>query len=98
MLEREIFERNCRCTHARVVEQHIESAERGFRLLEQRANGRGVGSTDMGAEKDGLRVWGAVGVGGTKMKIHKKAIQELFTSADKVLDAEDVLAIGRALA
>ena len=31
------------------------------------------------------------------MKIHKKAIQELFTANDKVLDAEEVLAIGRTL-
>ena len=29
------------------------------------------------------------------MKIHKKAIQELFTSNDKVLDAEEVLELGR---
>ena len=58
----------------------------------------GVGSTDKGAEKDGLRAWGALGVGGTKMKIHKKSVQELFTSADKILDAEEVFAIGQALA
>ena len=31
------------------------------------------------------------------MKIHKKAIQDLFTSNDKVLDAEEVFAIGRGL-
>ena len=29
-----------------------------------------------------------------KMKIHKKAIQELFTANNKVLDAEEILAIG----
>ena len=29
------------------------------------------------------------------MKIHKKAIQELFTANDKVFDAEQVLEIGR---
>jgi methylenetetrahydrofolate/methylenetetrahydromethanopterin dehydrogenase (NADP+) len=57
----------------------------------------GVKSTDKNAERDGIRAWGALGVGGTKMKIHKKAIQELFTAADKVLDAEEVLEIGRTL-
>ena len=31
------------------------------------------------------------------MKIHKKAIQELFTSNDKILDAEQVLELGRSL-
>jgi hypothetical protein len=58
----------------------------------------GVKSTDKGAEREGIRCWGAIGVGGTKMKIHKKAIQELFTANDKVLDAEHVLEIGRSLA
>ncbi len=57
----------------------------------------GVGAIDKGAALDGLRVWGALGVGGTKMKIHKRAIQDLFTTNDKVLDAEEVLAIGRSL-
>jgi methylenetetrahydrofolate/methylenetetrahydromethanopterin dehydrogenase (NADP+) len=58
----------------------------------------GVEATDRGADRDGVRAWGALGVGATKMKIHKKAIQELFTANDKVLDAEEVLAIGKALA
>ena len=31
------------------------------------------------------------------MKIHKKAIQELFTANDQVLDAEEVLELGRNL-
>jgi hypothetical protein len=57
----------------------------------------GVEPTDKGTAREGLRAWGALGVGGTKMKIHKKAVQELFTSNDKVLDAEDVLEIGRSL-
>jgi methylenetetrahydrofolate/methylenetetrahydromethanopterin dehydrogenase (NADP+) len=57
----------------------------------------GVKPTDKGDERDGVRAWGALGVGGTKMKIHKAAIRELFTANDKVLDAEEVLAIGRTL-
>lgn len=57
----------------------------------------GVRATDKGASLDGLRVWGALGIGGTKMKIHKRAIQALFTANDQVLDAEEVLAIGREL-
>jgi hypothetical protein len=57
----------------------------------------GVKPTDKGAERDGVRAWGALGVGGTKMKIHKKAIQELFTANTRILDAEDVLALGEAL-
>jgi hypothetical protein len=57
----------------------------------------GLEPTDKNAERDHVRAWGALGVGGTKMKIHKKAIQELFTSNDKVLDAEQVLELGRCL-
>jgi hypothetical protein len=57
----------------------------------------GVEPGDKGAERDGVKAWGAVGVGGTKMKIHRKAIQELFTANDRVLDAEEVLALGKSL-
>jgi hypothetical protein len=57
----------------------------------------GVKPGDKNAERGGVRAWGALGVGATKMKIHKKAVQELFTSNDRVLDAEEVLAIGRSL-
>ncbi len=31
------------------------------------------------------------------MKIHKKAIQELFVSNDRIFDAEQVLELGRSL-
>ena len=58
----------------------------------------GVEATDLGEDRDGVLCWGALGVGGTKMKIHKQAIRDLFTSNDKILDAEECLAIGRSLA
>ena len=57
----------------------------------------GVEATDKNTGREHIRAWGALGVGGTKMKIHKKAIQELFTSNDKVLDAEQVFELGRSL-
>ncbi len=57
----------------------------------------GVKATDRGADRDGANAWGALGVGATKMKIHKAAIRELFTARDKRLDAEAVLALGRSL-
>jgi hypothetical protein len=57
----------------------------------------GVEPTDKNTERGTIRTWGALGVGRTKMKIHKKAIQELFTSNDKILDAEEVLELGRSL-
>ncbi len=57
----------------------------------------GIEATDKNTERDHVRAWGALGVGGTKIKIHKKAIQELFTSNDKILDAEQVFELGRSL-
>jgi hypothetical protein len=55
----------------------------------------GVEATDKDKDRFGVRAWGALGVGGTKMKIHKKAIQALFTANNRVLDAEEVLELGR---
>ncbi|WP_435007087.1 NADP-dependent methylenetetrahydromethanopterin/methylenetetrahydrofolate dehydrogenase [Tundrisphaera lichenicola] len=56
-----------------------------------------VKPADRDEEREGVRCWGALGVGGTKMKIHKAAIRALFESNDKVLDAEMVFAIGHEL-
>ncbi|HEV3167506.1 MAG TPA: NAD(P)-binding domain-containing protein, partial [Isosphaeraceae bacterium] len=55
----------------------------------------GVAATDRGTDRDGVRTWGALGVGATKMKIHKAAIKALFAANDKILDAEQVLDLGR---
>ncbi|NBW87512.1 MAG: bifunctional NADP-dependent methylenetetrahydromethanopterin dehydrogenase/methylenetetrahydrofolate dehydrogenase, partial [Planctomycetia bacterium] len=42
-------------------------------------------------------LYGALGVGGTKMKIHRAAIARIFASADAFLDAEELLVIGESL-
>ncbi len=57
----------------------------------------GVEATDRKTTRGHVLAWGALGVGRTKMKIHKKAIQELFVTNDKILDAEQVLELGRSL-
>jgi hypothetical protein len=57
----------------------------------------GVEATDKDARYGQVRAWGALGVGGAKMKIHKSALAELFQANDRVLDAEEVLEIGRRL-
>jgi predicted dinucleotide-binding enzyme len=41
--------------------------------------------------------YGALGVGGLKMKIHKRAIERLFTDPTSHLDAEDLLALGESI-
>jgi methylenetetrahydrofolate/methylenetetrahydromethanopterin dehydrogenase (NADP+) len=58
---------------------------------------QGVEATDKAATRDNVICYGAIGVGGLKMKIHARAIQRLFESNDAVLDAEEILAIGRDL-
>lgn len=58
----------------------------------------GVDVMDKGKERGGIRCFGAIGVGGTKMKIHRAAVRKLFETNDQVLDAEEVFAIGRDLA
>jgi methylenetetrahydrofolate/methylenetetrahydromethanopterin dehydrogenase (NADP+) len=55
----------------------------------------GVAPQDKAAEHDGQICYGAIGVGGLKMKLHKAAIRRLFESNDLVLDAEEILALGK---
>jgi hypothetical protein len=50
----------------------------------------GVEATDAGANRDGGICYGALGVGGTKMKIHRAAVAKLFERNDQVLDAETI--------
>jgi len=57
----------------------------------------GIEATDKAKERDGLICYGAIGVGGTKMKIHRAAIGRLFTANNLVLDAEEVFQIGKEL-
>jgi len=55
----------------------------------------GVGVTDKATQRDGAIAYGAIAVGGTKMKIHKAAIARLFESNDQVLDEEEVYALAQ---
>jgi hypothetical protein len=57
----------------------------------------GIEVTDKGTERDGVVCYGAIGVGDTKMKIHKAAVARLFERNDQVLDAEEVYALGENL-
>ncbi|UUO05882.1 NADP-dependent methylenetetrahydromethanopterin/methylenetetrahydrofolate dehydrogenase [Blastopirellula sp. J2-11] len=57
----------------------------------------GVDPMDKAENRDGRICYGAIGVGGTKMKIHKRALARLFEQNDWVLNAEEVYAIGRTL-
>ncbi len=58
----------------------------------------GVQATAQAESHGGVLCYGAIGVGNTKMKIHKAAIAALFSANDQILDAEEVFEIGRKLA
>jgi methylenetetrahydrofolate/methylenetetrahydromethanopterin dehydrogenase (NADP+) len=57
----------------------------------------GIGSQDKAKEHGGQIYYGAIGVGGLKMKLHKAAIRRLFESSDAVLDAEEIFALGSSI-
>jgi hypothetical protein len=57
----------------------------------------GIEPTDAAKERHDAICYGALGVGRTKMKIHKQAVKDLFAANDKILDAEEVFAIGMKL-
>ena len=50
----------------------------------------GIEATDNGVDRSGTTTFGALGVGGLKMKIHKACIARLFEQNDLVLDAETI--------
>jgi hypothetical protein len=57
----------------------------------------GVEVHDDGVERDGVKVFGALGVGNLKMKVHKACIARLFERNDLVLDAETIAEVARSL-
>jgi hypothetical protein len=57
----------------------------------------GVDVMDDGVTRDGSITFGALGVGGLKMKIHKACIARLFERNDLVLDAETIADLAREL-
>ncbi len=57
----------------------------------------GIEVTDKGTERHGAFCYGAIGVGGTKMKIHKACLARLFESNDQLLDTERIYQIGESV-
>ena len=55
----------------------------------------GIEVTDNGADRNGVAAFGALGVGGLKMKIHKACIARLFERNDLVLDAETIAEVAK---
>ena len=57
----------------------------------------GIDVMDKGVTRNGVICYGAIGVGGTKMKIHSAALKQLFEANDKVLDTNAIYEIGKSL-
>jgi len=49
-----------------------------------------IGVMDKAVEKSGVLCFGALGVGGLKMKVHKQAVASLFESNDRILDTRSI--------
>ncbi len=58
----------------------------------------GIEATDKGKERSGKLVFGALGIGGLKLKLHRACIGQLFESSDQVLDAEEIYALAKEMA
>jgi hypothetical protein len=58
----------------------------------------GIEVNDDGTEREGVTMFGALGVGNLKMKIHKACVARLFEQNDLVLDAETIAEVARELA
>jgi hypothetical protein len=58
----------------------------------------GVEATDKGKERAGKLAFGALGIGGLKLKLHRGCIGQLFESSEQVLDAEEIYALAKGMA
>jgi hypothetical protein len=57
----------------------------------------GIKSSDNARERSGKLAFGAMGIGGLKMRVHHRCISRLFEANDLVLDVEEIFAIAREL-
>lgn len=57
----------------------------------------GIEATHKAIDRDGTICYGALGVGGMKMKIHRAAVAKLFEANDQVLDTAAICAIGEGI-
>jgi len=58
----------------------------------------GIEATDKGKERDGKLCFGALGIGGLKLKLHRSCIGKLFESSEAVFDAEEIYALAKEMA
>lgn len=94
------------CTGVEGVQLVPESLWRGHATLKVLADVNavpplgveGTKATWNGKEIDGKLLFGALGIGDLKMKVHKRSLARLFESNDQVLDAEGIMAAAKEIA
>jgi hypothetical protein len=57
----------------------------------------GMKATDFGKVRHDKTVFGALGLGGLKMKIHKKCVAQLFEARDRIFDQLTVYGVARSV-
>lgn len=57
----------------------------------------GIEVMDKARDNAGVLMYGAIGIGGTKMKIHHAAIKSLFLANDRVMDTVAIYELGKSL-
>jgi hypothetical protein len=58
----------------------------------------GIEATDKGKDYNGKLAFGALGIGGLKLKLHRECIAKLFESSEGVYDAEEIYALAKKMA
>jgi hypothetical protein len=58
----------------------------------------GIEASDKGKTRQQKLAFGALGIGGLKLKLHRACIGQLFQSSDQVLDAEEIYALAKTMA
>ena len=58
----------------------------------------GIAANDKARDYNGKLAFGALGIGGLKLRLHRACIGRLFEQNDLVLDAENILAIAKEMA
>ena len=57
----------------------------------------GIDAIDKGNTRQQKLAFGALGIGGLKLKLHRACIAQLFQSPDQVLDAEEIYALAKTM-
>jgi hypothetical protein len=92
----------CGTAGAQVVSKAVWTSTAGLKLIAD-INAvpplgiEGIDMNDNGSEREGRISFGALGIGGRKMKVHRTCIARLFEANDILMDAESVYQVAKEL-